>query len=104
MKKIALVLPEVYPIPAVKGGAIEELVTILIEQNEIEKKAKFIVFSMENEEARKIAKTYSETEVVYIPKTTIKDKVVNRLYRYLKPLVKGKTLIDIGYYRKVFQP
>lgn len=103
MKKIALVLPEVYPIPAVKGGAIEELVTILIEQNEIEKKAKFIVFSMENEEARKIAKTYSETEVVYIPKTTIKDKVVNRLYRYLNPLVKGKTLIDIGYYRKVFQ-
>ena len=45
MKKIALVLPEVYPVPAVKGGAIEELVTILIEQNEIEKRVEFVVFS-----------------------------------------------------------
>ena len=36
MKKIALVLPEAGPVPAVKGGAIEELLTILVEQNEIE--------------------------------------------------------------------
>lgn len=35
MKKIALVLPEAGPVPAVKGGAIEELLTILVEQNEI---------------------------------------------------------------------
>ena len=28
MKKIALVLPEAGPVPAVKGGAIEELLTI----------------------------------------------------------------------------
>ena len=36
MKKIALVLPEAGPVPAVRGGAIEELLTILVEQNEIE--------------------------------------------------------------------
>ena len=58
MKKIALVLPEVYPVPAVKGGAIEELVTILLEQNEIEKKAEFLVFSMANIEAEEKAKKY----------------------------------------------
>ena len=34
-KRIALVVPEGLPVPAVRGGAIEELVTILIEQNEI---------------------------------------------------------------------
>lgn len=103
MKKIALVLPEVYPIPAVKGGAIEELVTILIEQNEIEQKAEFVVFSMENEEAKAKARTYKHTKVVYIPKTTLMDRFINRVLRYANRLVKDKTLIDIGYYRKVFK-
>lgn len=102
MKKIALVLPEVYPVPAVKGGAIEELVTILIEQNEIEKKAELVVFSMENEQARERAKEYKHTKMVYIPKTTLGDRLVNRVLRYCNSFVKSKTLIDIGYYRKVF--
>lgn len=103
MKKIALVLPEVYPIPAVKGGAIEELVTILIEQNEIEQKAEFIVFSMENEEARERAKEYKHTRVVYIQKTSLADRIVNRILRYSNRFIKGKTLIDIAYYRRVFK-
>lgn len=103
MKKIALVLPEVYPIPAVKGGAIEELVTILIEQNEIEQKAEFIVFSMENEEARERAKEYKYTRVVYIQKTSLADRIVNRILRYSNRFIKGKTLIDIAYYRRVFK-
>lgn len=103
MKKIALVLPEVYPIPAVKGGAIEELVTILIEQNEIEKKAEFIVFSMDNEEARERAKNYRHTKMVYLPKTSFTDRFVNRILRYSNRFFKNKTLIDIAYYRRVFQ-
>lgn len=102
MKKIALVLPEVYPVPAVKGGAIEELVTILIEQNEIEQKAEFLVFSMADEKAEEKAKAYKHTKIVYIPKTTFSDRLINRLLRYSNPLIKGKTLIDIAYYRRVF--
>lgn len=102
MKKIALVLPEVYPIPAVKGGAIEELVTILIEQNEIEQKVEFLVFSMADEKAEEKAKEYQHTKIVYIQKTTFADRIVNRILRYANPLIKGKTLIDIAYYRRVF--
>lgn len=102
MKKIALVLPEVYPIPAVKGGAIEELVTILIEQNEIEQKVEFLVFSMENQEAMEIAKKYKHTQIVYLPRTTFADRVINRVLRYTNRVVKGKSLIDIAYYRRVF--
>ena len=102
MKKIALVLPEVYPVPAVLGGAVEELVTILIEQNEIEQKAEFIVFSMANEAAEEKAKEYKHTKIVFIQKTSFCDRLVNRVLRYTNPLVKGKTLIDIAYYRRVF--
>jgi len=103
MKKIALVLPEVYPVPAVLGGAIEELVTILIEQNEIEQKAEFLVFSMAHKEAEEKAKAYKHTKIVYLPKTTFGDRLINRVLRYSNALLKGKTLIDIAYYRRVFQ-
>ena len=58
MKKIALVLPEAGPVPAVKGGAIEELLTILVEQNEIEHRVQFMVFCADNEQARAIAEKY----------------------------------------------
>lgn len=103
MKRIALVLPEVYPVPAVKGGAIEELVTILIEQNEIEQKAEFIVFSMANEAAEEKAKEYKHTKIIFIQKTSFADRLWNRILRYSNSFVKGKTLIDIAYYRRVFQ-
>lgn len=89
--------------PAVMGGAIEELVTILIEQNEIEQKAEFVVFSMAHKEAEEKAKAYRYTKIVYLPKTTLEDRLVNRILRYSNALVKGKTLIDIAYYRRVFQ-
>lgn len=103
MKKIALVLPEVYPVPAVLGGAVEELVTILIEQNEIEQKAEFIVFSMANATAEEKAKEYKHTKVVFIQKTSLFDRIINRILRYSNPFIKGKTLIDIAYYRRVFR-
>ena len=48
MKKICLVVGNTLPVPAVMGGAVEELITMLLDQNEIEQKAEFIIFSREN--------------------------------------------------------
>ena len=39
MKKICLVVGNTLPVPAVMGGAVEELITMLLDQNEIEQKA-----------------------------------------------------------------
>ena len=43
MKTICFIAPYNYSIPAIQGGAIETLVQHLIEENEKEKKFKFIV-------------------------------------------------------------
>lgn len=102
MKKIALVLPEAGPVPAVKGGAIEELLTILVEQNEIEKKVEFTVFCAENEQAEKIAANYKCSKIIFLPKTTLADRMINRLIRYANKIFRNKTWIDIAYYRRVF--
>lgn len=106
MKKIALVVPEGLPVPAVRGGAIEELVTILIEQNEIEQQAELYVFSMEDETARRQAGDYHHTHMVYLSATSLADRLMNRAIRYTDRLLhrlnpKKKTMIDIAYYRRV---
>ena len=103
MKKIALVLPEAGPVPAVKGGAIEELLTILVEQNEIEHRVQFMVFCADNEQARAMAEKYTYSKIRYIPKTTLADRLINRVIRYSNRIIKNKTWIDIAYYRRVFR-
>lgn len=51
------------PVPAVMGGAVEELITMLLDQNEIEQKAEFIIFSRENKKAEREAKSISIPEL-----------------------------------------
>lgn len=46
MKKICLVVGNTLPVPAVMGGAVEELITMLLDQNEIEQKQN-LLFSQE---------------------------------------------------------
>ena len=96
-------MPSELPVPAVMGGAVEELVTILIEQNEIEKKAEFLVFSIENEEAKKRAKQYKYTKIVYLPVASFTDRIVNRVFRYTNKIYKRKTLLDVAHYRKAYE-
>ena len=91
MKKIALVLPEAGPVPAVRGGAIEELLTILVEQNEIEHRVQFMVFCADNEQARAIAEKYKYSKIIYLPKTTLADRLINRVIRYSNRIIKNKT-------------
>ena len=103
MKKIALRLPEAGPVPAVRGGAIEELLTILVEQNEIEHRVQFMVFCADNEQARAIAEKYKYSKIIYLPKTTLADRLINRVIRYSNRIIKNKTWIDIAYYRRVLR-
>lgn len=63
MKKICLVVGNTLPVPAVMGGAVEELITMLLDQNEIEQKAEFIIFSRENKKAEREAKSISIPEL-----------------------------------------
>lgn len=102
MKKICLVVGNTLPVPAVMGGAVEELITMLLDQNEIEQKAEFIVFSRENAMAEAEAKKYKHSRMIYIPDDTVMDKVNNRIRRYTSRLMKPGALLDSGYYRKIF--
>ena len=41
---IALIIPNTTPVPATKGGATENMMNLLIDVNEIEKRKNFLLF------------------------------------------------------------
>ena len=54
-KRVIMILPPtVFAIPAVEGGAVEQLITHLLDVNEIENRVKFILVSKYDERASKI--------------------------------------------------
>lgn len=76
MKKILIIPPQFYPIPAVKGGAVEVLITQIIQENEIYGRAKLFVVSKNDEEAKRLS--FKNTKIFYLDeqcKTTISYKI-----------------------------
>ena len=82
--KIAIAMGSPLPVPSVLGGAIEELMTMLCEQNEIEQRAKLYVYSCENAKAKEIAKNWKHTKLIQCPKFykpyDIRNKIHYRLF------------------------
>lgn len=52
-KKVFIYLPMNLPIPAVGGGAIETLITNLIEENELQQLVELIIISKNDEKAKR---------------------------------------------------
>lgn len=64
--KVCFITPNVFPVPATKGGACETLVNNLIDENEKQKKLSIICVSVFEEEAYKLSKQYKYTDFIYI--------------------------------------
>lgn len=87
-KKTCMLIPQlVLPIPDVEGGAIETLITNLIEENEIENKVRFVVVSKYNEVAAQ--KKYKNTKIYYFKDNEYvgKGKYVLKILWYIYRLV-----------------
>lgn len=65
IKRICIILPGKLPVPNIRGGAIETLLTLLLNQNEIYGKARFIVISPWVDGVTEISKKYKNTEFHY---------------------------------------
>lgn len=99
-KNICIVAPLMLTVPNVKGGAIETLITNLIEVNEIEKKINLTVISIYNEKAEKISKDYKYTKIIYIRKNIL-TKAINFTIKILRKITRKN--IMWYYYRMIFK-
>lgn len=89
MKKIAFIPCGALPIPATKGGAVENLVQQLIDLNELHGKYEMIVYSPYEETAKIYSKNYKHTQFVFIQIDGFKHKIQTAFYRILS-IVKSK--------------
>lgn len=89
MKTIILFPAICLPIPSIKGGAVEALITDLIDQNEIHKLYNFVVVSGWCEGIEEIQAKYKRTTFIVIKKRFY-DDVFYFVYKAIRKLSKRK--------------
>lgn len=70
-KRVALITNGVFPVPAVKGGAVETLVEQLIKENEVQNRLDFELFSIFDLDAFEQAQQYKNSKFQFINTPTI---------------------------------
>lgn len=77
-KNICLILPGKLPVPNMKGGGIETLMTLLIDENELYNKVHFIIVCAWADGIEAIADKYHNTEFHYVKiRTGFTKKVIS---------------------------
>lgn len=79
MKRVGFLCLAKYPVPSVKGGAVETLVTNLLDENEKSHLLDLVVFSFGDKDAESQSETYKNAEFFFIKKSFVR-KVLNRVY------------------------
>ena len=73
--KVFLIPPPALALPAVKGGAVETLITHLIEENERQKKLELVCVSLPDPDAEQAALRYRHTRIYYLPAQPLRQKL-----------------------------
>lgn len=96
--KIAIITSGYLPVPASKGGAVENLVQNLLDENEKNKNIKFIVYSIEDNEAQEIAKkTYKNSEFIFVKANIFVRYLDKFIYWIAKNIFKKQNTISYRY-------
>lgn len=88
---IAIIAPNMLPIPAIKGGAIESIIENLIIENEVYKRACFTIYSIYDEEAQKECLKYKNSKFKYIKIDTL-DAKIYEIFRKIYYKLTGKSI------------
>lgn len=104
MLKLCLIVPEYLPVPAVKGGAIETLMTNLAFENTRSHKADITIVSPYDEQARAIAPHDPFTHFTYIPQIGTARLI---FFKYSKGpfnrIMRNQRFISDAYYEDVLR-
>lgn len=96
MSKIAIISSGYFPVPAVKGGAVETLIEKLIISNEQLHLNDFTVYSTANAEACNKA-NYKFTKIKYIKDNIVLDFLDKVIYHIAKIVIRGDKQMSFRY-------
>ena len=100
MEKIAIITSGFLPVPASKGGAVENLIVNLLNENEKNKKIKFEIFSIYDQDALKKSKKYENSNFRFI-KVNPFIKIIDKMVFFLAKSIFKKQ--NSQSYRYIFQ-
>lgn len=86
MKKIIIVLPGNLPVPVSKGGAVETLVQMLIDENEKKNLYNFTLFTYYDKVAYEKSLRYKNCKFFFIKKRKVLDKILYLLFRIFRKM------------------
>ena len=90
---VAIITSGYLPVPAVRGGAVENIVEDFIIKNEEYKNAEFEIFSIYDEKAKEVAKKYKYTNFYFIKPNKlilIIDKIIYFFFKNIFCLSQAK--------------
>lgn len=89
MKNIAILCMTKYPLPAIKGGAVETLTNILLDKNEKDHTYNFHIYTFYDKEAGIVSKQYKYSVFHYIKKN-IWIRLINKGIQVISIIFKRK--------------
>ena len=94
---IAIITSGYLPVPASRGGAVENIVENFIIENEVEKKVNFEIFSIYDENAENISKKYQHTNFNFIKPNKIVKALDKIIYFFFKNILKKEKTMSYRY-------
>ena len=95
--KVAIITSGYLPVPAVRGGAVENIVEDFIIKNEEYKKARFEIFSIYDEKAKEVAKKYKYTNFYFIKPNKLILIIDKIIYFFFKNILKKEKTMSYRY-------
>ena len=95
--KLAIITSGYLPVPASKGGAVENLVENFIKENESKKNIDITIFSIYDEKAYEKAKLYNNTKVKFIKSIKIIGLFDKLIYFIAKNILKKEKTMSYRY-------
>lgn len=95
--KIAVLTDGKAPIPATKGGAVENLIQLLLNENEKQRKFEFFVFSLFEKNAYEESFKYKESKFKFVKCPSPIDLLDRGIYLFAKNVLKKRNLISYRY-------
>lgn len=99
MKRIAIILPEFLPVPAVKGGGVETLVTQLLLENEKRGKYRFDVYSIAEPRAEKESKKFQFSRFFYYDNASTQGS--DFILRVIRKLLHQTFVFNRQYFKRI---
>lgn len=96
-KRIAIITAGYFPVPATQGGAVENLVENLINENERKGNVDLNIFSAYDKKAEKLSKKYKNTSFEFIKTPKIIKKLDLLIYYFFSKIAKKEKSMSYRY-------